>query len=827
MNDGVRRCFHLAVTAAVAIVTCAVAIADDIGQPLGANAVRLIQALDYLGAPLPDDVQASIKQAAAARDALALQEALDSHVLLVVQINPELRVKVGRGEANARLRQNGFTPVIVKIMNGAAVSERLRIESPQAGAVYAGAALGILQRQQQTELLDNANKANDPNRFVEVEMFQSAPMIRQLSGLEVEYAIALIYSVEAGKREVTIGFNIGQGTQDIGFRGEVPVLFDVEPAVPVRLSIQDFDGTPTTARLTIVDEHGRIHPPQPKRLAPDFFFQPQIYRSDGESVLLTPGRYEITASRGPEYFDQRQSVVVPEASAHETEVKVNVNLKRWINPMEFGYRVGDHHIHAAGCSHYEIPTQGVLPEDMFAQVKGEGLNIGCVLTWGPCYDHQRQFFAPKASDISEPDTVLKYDLEISGFGSASLGHVCLLNLKDQTYPGSEGTKTKGWPTWTVPVMRWAREQGGVTGYPHSDLFVDPPVYARRFIGRYDADSDGVLTEEEAMNGLLPLSFSELDEDGDQRINQGELERQADRAANQLPNLVLPAMNGAGAMEIFVSATEGVCDFISSMNTGRIGEWNTWYHLLNCGFPIKLSGETDFPCMSSRRVGQGRTYVQMGRDNISDQVDFEAWCRGVAAGRSYVSDGFAHALEFSVAGVEAGANAVMLSQPGEVTVRARVAFAPVQPEAVAYGMIEPKEGKRHAGDTRVLHAPRTAEVVKGGKRLVEIVRNGEVVAQAEIPADGNIHDLEFTLPVDQSSWIALREFPQLHTNPVDVIIGGRPIRSSARSARWCAESVELLWENRHHFIAEAERGDARAAYDRAVEEFKTRALEAQR
>ncbi|MFN9972841.1 MAG: hypothetical protein ACK58T_23425, partial [Phycisphaerae bacterium] len=97
------------------------------------------------------------------------------------------------------------------------------------------------------------------------------------------------------------------------------------------------------------------------------------------------------------------------------------------------------------------------------------------------------------------------------------------------------------------------------------------------------------------------------------------------------------MDGGGAMEIFVSTAEGVCDFISAMDTARIPEWNTWYHLMNCGFPLKLSGETDFPCMSSRRVGQGRVYVQVG--DVS-QIDFTDWCRGLAAGRSDVSDGYA-------------------------------------------------------------------------------------------------------------------------------------------------------------------------------------------
>jgi hypothetical protein len=45
-----------------------------------------------------------------------------------------------------------------------------------------------------------------------------------------QYSLALIYSHEAGRREATLGFDIGQGTQDLGFRGEVPILFDVLPA---------------------------------------------------------------------------------------------------------------------------------------------------------------------------------------------------------------------------------------------------------------------------------------------------------------------------------------------------------------------------------------------------------------------------------------------------------------------------------------------------------------------------------------------------------------------------------------------------------------------
>src|SRR5436853_6220235 len=99
------------------------------------------------------------------------------------------------------------------------------------------------------------------------------------------------------------------------------------------------------------------------------------------------------------------------------------------------------------------------------------------------------------------------------------------------------------------------------------------------------------------------------------------------------------MDGVGAQEIVVTATLGLCDFISAMDTARLGEWNCWYHLMNCGLPVKVSGETDFPCMSGTRVGQGRVYVKLGR---VERVEFTPWCEGIRAGRSYVGDGYAHA-----------------------------------------------------------------------------------------------------------------------------------------------------------------------------------------
>ena len=82
-----------------------------------------------------------------------------------------------------------------------------------------------------------------------------------------------------------------------------------------------------------------------------------------------------------------------------------------------------------------------------------------------------------------------------------------------------------------------------------------------------------------------------------------------------------------------------------------------------------------------------------------------------------------------------------------------------------------------------------------------------------------------MPIERSSWVALRHFPQMHTNPVDVLVGGRPIRASRRSALWCLEAVEQLWRARGRTIAPGERDEARRAFDRAIEMYRRIASEA--
>ncbi len=74
-------------------------------------------------------------------------------------------------------------------------------------------------------------------------------------------------------------------------------------------------------------------------------------------------------------------------------------------------------------------------------------------------------------------------------------------------------------------------------------------------------------------------------------------------------------------------------------------------------------------------------------------------------------------------------------------------------------------------------------------------------------------------------MALRHFPELHTNPVNVLIGSQPIRASRRSARWCLETIQQLWSARGGSIASGERAAAHQTFLKAMEIYRKIAAEA--
>lgn len=707
-------------------------------QPLVSQVERLVDSLEFLGTPLSkpdrDALKAAMIDADAEKAVAGIQKVLDPYCLVGVELRSEKELTVQVGSVKKQLVEQGWSQFLVKVHNSAGLTSVLRATSPNA------------------QRLAGSPAADVKNRWLDLQTFDRQPLKPQLSGLKLEYRIIQLYSRDAGPREAALLLEYvvrggrpqrgdARGEPEVVTKGKpVNIAFDCSPSHDVTFRVVDESGKPTTAAFVIRDPQDRIYPSQAKRLAPDFAFHQQVYRSDRETVKLPAGKYTIVCLRGPESIPETKSLTVTDQPA-----VFKYDVKRWVDPTLLGWYSGDHHIHAAGCAHYSNPTEGVHADDMMRHCLGEDLKVGCNLTWGPCFDYQLKFFTGKDDKVSQFPYLLRYDIEVSGFGSHRSGHLCLLRLTDRNYPGGESNQH--WPTLGLNTLKWAKKQGAITGPAHSG------------------------------SGLAPSP---------NRVDGPE-------GPNNLPSYAIPQYNGIGANEYIVDITHNVpgpdgkpvpaIDFISTMDTNRQQEFNMWYHTLNCGFRVRASGETDFPCISGQRVGMGRVYVK-----ANGRLNYEDWCEGIREGRSYVSDGTSHLMEFAV---HPTANAKQIVPVG-------------------YHDSELKLDK----PTTVHLSAKVAARLDGKTVPIEVIVNGYPVKKLDIVADGTTRDVSFDVPIERSSWVALRLFPSAHTNPVFVLIGDKPIRASRRSAEWCLRGVDQCWQQKQQFYAAAEKDEAVKAYEHA-------------
>jgi hypothetical protein len=180
----------------------------------------------------------------------------------------------------------------------------------------------------------------------------------------------------------------------------------------------------------------------------------------------------------------------------------------------------------------------------------------------------------------------------------------------------------------------------------------------------------------------------------------------------------------------------------------------YYRYLNSGYRLPLVGGTD-KMSSAVPVGLYRTYAR-----LDEEFSYEAWCRAVRAGRTFLSGG--PLVTLSVDGCEPGDTA-RLSGPGTVSVHAAVrSIFPL--------------------------------------RSLELVRNGEVVARAEANG-GRQAEISEELRIDGNSWLACRAFGTdyhldewsrrvfAHTSPVYVACGGDWTMADPEGIRYIRTLVE--------------------------------------
>jgi hypothetical protein len=211
--------------------------------------------------------------------------------------------------------------------------------------------------------------------------------------------------------------------------------------------------------------------------------------------------------------------------------------------------------------------------------------------------------------------------------------------------------------------------------------------------------------------------------------------------------VLVATGRADAVEILAQSHDAIREY---------------YRYLNCGYRLPLVGGTD-KMSSGVPVGLYRTYAR-----LDEEFSYEAWCRAVRSGRTFLSGG--PLVTLSVDGREPG-DTVTLSGPGTVSVQASVrSIFPL--------------------------------------RSLEIVLNGEVVARVDV-GGGRRAEISEELTVGASSWIACRAIGVdfhldewgrkvfAHTSPVYVSCGGEWTMTDPEGLRYIRTVVEGAREYVRH------------------------------
>lgn len=257
------------------------------------------------------------------------------------------------------------------------------------------------------------------------------------------------------------------------------------------------------------------------------------------------------------------------------------------------------------------------------------------------------------------------------------------------------------------------------------------------------------------------------------------------------------LNGelGGAKSFPVDAALGTIVYHELMTQANQAGYHVWHHALNNGFRITAVGGEDAITDLHRRslIGADRAYVDLG-----SEVTWDGIVGAIRKGRAFVTNG--PLLEFEVNGHISGDAVPLPASGGKVTVRGKLqSIVPVE--------------------------------------TIEIVFKGRVVAT--IPA-GDGKSVEFTreIPMVESGWLTLRVsgsrvvhpiddyYPQATTNPVWVIVGGKPVRS-AESARYFIRWIDKLGEmalQHPGWRSEAEKkhvlgqfAEARKVYERLAAE----------
>ena len=131
-----------------------------------------------------------------------------------------------RARRKPDLAEQGWRVFLVKVYNEPGLDKaELRAASPNAAPLTKRSSG---KPDPQVEPIEDIEK-----RFLDVSLFNAQPLLRDLSGLEVEYRVLQIYCRDAGRKQTSLSFGLWREADKGGpFAASAPldVAFDSAPA---------------------------------------------------------------------------------------------------------------------------------------------------------------------------------------------------------------------------------------------------------------------------------------------------------------------------------------------------------------------------------------------------------------------------------------------------------------------------------------------------------------------------------------------------------------------------------------------------------------------
>lgn len=414
-------------------------------------------------------------------------------------------------------------------------------------------------------------------------------------------------------------------------------------------------------------------------------------------IELRPGRYTFTVERGPEWRPE-----VREVSVERGLPRLTFRLRRWINMAEKGWYSGDVH-------HHRNPAElaNVMP--------AEDVNVSLPMV-----------------DWTTASTVAP---SLSGRGFSPVpeeGPVVI----DETH------------VWHPRNTEYEIFQTGPLNHPLGAILIlnhrtrfDTPVFPLAAIAA-QARAEGALLDLEKHNWPWSIALvPALDVDLFELANNHHW-----RTEYAIRDWAVPAPEWMGV----------------GTGTGTEREWTqygfqTYYALLNCGFPLRPSAGTANG-VHPVPLGFSRVYVR-----LEGPFHYDAWMKGLAAGRSFVTTG--PMLLATVDGQDPG---TALTAPSE------------------------------ASGYEVVCQVRSEQPLES----VELIVNGKVIHRPApenrvTPEGARETTSTFRFRPAQSSWLVWRcietrpdgRIRFAHTAPWHFPVEGKPLQAERREVEWLIRRVE--------------------------------------